>query len=186
MPGSMSGRGTSGSRKERFTCTGPGCSPVAAATARAIVETAVRSSVAVAASAVGGGEVGVQAHEGAEHPRLPCGLVRADVPQLGRTVRGEHDQRDPRVVGLHHRGVQMRGRRAGGRDHHRRMLGVEPGQAQRGEGGGALVDPHVGTDRSRELRAGEPRRPSGALRDPGASTASVTPSSASALQIAIA
>src|SRR5699024_8455973 len=94
----------------------------------------------------GGGQVHGQAHERAEHPRLPGGLVRAHLAQLGGTVRREHQQRDARVVGLHHRGVQVRGRGAGGGDDGGGMRRVVAADPERGERRGALVDAHVGAD----------------------------------------
>src|SRR5690606_33674070 len=80
---------------------------------------------------------------------------RAHLAQLGGTVRSEDQQRDPGVVGLHHGGVQVRGRGAGGGDHGGGMRRVVPGQAQRRERGGALVDAHVRADPTGEFFPGE-------------------------------
>ena len=102
-----------------------------------------------------GGQVHRQAREGAEHACLPRGLVRADLPQLGRPVRREDEQRDPGVMRLHHRGVEVCGGGAGGGDHRGGAGGVVTAEAEGGEGGGALVDPHVGADAPGDLRGCE-------------------------------
>ena len=102
---------------------------------------------------------------------LVDGLGRAHVAQLGWPVGGADQQRHPGQVGLHHRGVQLGGRRAAGGQHH----GGSPGgqaEPERGEAGRALVEPDV--DGQARMRRPGPTA-SGVDRDPGHTTAWDTP-----------
>ena len=88
------------------------------------------------------GEGLVEAHVQREDPVLRGGLVGAGALQLVRPVRGERHQLHPRMVGFHH-GRQQVAHRGPGRGHDDGRPARGQGQSQRGEGGGALVDPHV-------------------------------------------
>ena len=87
--------GTSGSRSAQFRCTGPGRSPVAAATARQasarIQRSRSRRRVVVA-------DLEEPAHRVAVELDLVDRLAGADLAQLGRAVGGQHDQRHARLA----------------------------------------------------------------------------------------
>ena len=106
------------------------------------------------------------AHRGAVQLDLVDGLVGADPPQLRGPVGGEHDERHAGLVGFDHRGMEVGRCRARGAQHrHRAAAGL--GQAERGERGGALVDPDMQprpllarglVERHRQRRAARPGR----------------------------
>ena len=82
---------------------------------------------------------------GAEVAQLLHGLVGAGAEQLVGPVGRQHDQRHPRVVGLHHGRTQVGHRGARRHRHaHRRACGDR--QPDRQIAGGPLVDAHVEPD----------------------------------------
>ena len=110
--GSAPGAPTSGSRKARLRCTGPG-PPVPERPRRRPGRPADRH--ARPAGVVGDAGVGEPPHRPPVQVGLVDGLRRPDVVQLGRSVGRADDQRHAGVVGLDHRRVQLGGRRAAGR-----------------------------------------------------------------------
>ena len=74
-----------------------------------------------------------------EDSQLLRGLIRADPAQFQRPIGREQDQRHPGVVGLEHRGVQVRDRRAGRRDDQRGNTGLN-GEPQGEKAADALID----------------------------------------------
>ncbi len=106
------------------------------------------------------------AHPRCEETRLDRRLVRTDPAELGRTIRGEQQQRHPGVERLHRRRKQVRGGRSRGAQHRGRRAGLTS-DAERRESGDPLVDPHVHTQctmtrevhcRERESLGSGPRR----------------------------
>lgn len=94
------------------------------------------------------GQVEGEPHRGAEDAHLVGGLVGTGAAQLVRPVGGQDEKRQPGVVRLEDGGVQVRHGGAGRGDHghgepRRFGGGGRAGEAEREEGGGALVDPHV-------------------------------------------
>ena len=114
------------------------------------------------------------AHRVAVQLRLVDRLARAGVAQLGRPVGGAHEQRYPRVRGLDHRGMEVRGRGSRGAAHDRGPAAGEP-DAERAERGRALVEDDLDADPvvARE-REGERRR-TRAGRDDGVGAARPRP-----------
>ena len=85
--------GTSGSRNARLRCTGPAGGPAASATARAA--TARHAGRVPRAGPILGRPDLAEPPDGvAVELQLVDGLARARVAELGRPVRGAHDQRD--------------------------------------------------------------------------------------------
>ena len=80
-------------------------------------------------------------HRGAEELDLVDRLPGPDPAQLGRPVGGEHDQRQPRLVGLADRRVVVGRRGARGAEQRHRVAARLRG-AEGEEAGGALVDDH--------------------------------------------
>ena len=123
--------GTSGSRRARFRWIGSrvrGDRPDSRGDGSA--DQAAPVGV-LAGAALGDADLVEEAHGVAVELDLVDGLVGADSAQLGRTVGGQHDQRDPRLGGLEHRRVQVgRGgaRRRDDRDGLARHLGESEGE----------------------------------------------------------
>ena len=135
--------GSSGSASGTLSCTGPGMPPAPRAPpppGRPSPATGVLARNCLWAQRIRG-------TTGGRNRRRPLvdGLVGADVAQPGRPVGGQHQQRDAAVMGLEHRGMQVRHRRARCGDDRRRSTG-SPGQAERQEPGRAFVDPHMQPD----------------------------------------
>ena len=82
-------------------------------------------------------------------------LRRAGAAKLRRAVGGEGDQRDPRVVGLEDRGMEVGGGGARSAEHGRGAA-RRFGQSQGEEGAGAFVQRHVGAD-ARAVQRGRER-----------------------------
>ena len=150
--GSAPARPTSGSRKRRSRCTGPG--------GRATLATnGLRGQRAprTGHGRVGHARVDEPPHRAAVEALLIDGLGGAHAVQLGGTVGGAHQQRHLGLVGLHHRRVQLDRGRPARAQHHRRPAGGQA-DAERHEAGRALVvvhlDPHapVGGQRQRHRR----------------------------------
>ena len=161
-----SSSGSSGSRRARLRCTGPG-SPRQRPARREQRLGDQRPPVAVLRRLPAGlrhADVGRPAHRAAVEPRLVDGLVRAGAPQLRRPVGGQRQQRHPARVGLQHRRVQVRGRRPGRGQHRHRPAG-RLGQPERQEGRRPLVDAHVQPQPAGPLRGGQRQ---GDRRRPGA------------------
>ena len=127
--GTPSPSGTSGSRSEKFRCTGPG---------PAVDRGPERAAGELAQPADAGGARGVVVDlevplgRAAVELDLVDRLPGADLAQLGRAVGGQHEQRHARLVRLDHRGRVVRGRgagRAGERGGHARWS--SPGRARR-------------------------------------------------------
>ena len=106
------------------------------------------------------------AHRVAVQLDLVDGLVGAGAAQFRRAVRGQHQQRNARLAGLDHRGVEA-GRRRPGRADHAHRPAARLGQAQRQVRRRALVDtdvqPHIpalrpGEQLHRQRRAPGTRR----------------------------
>ena len=145
--------GTSGSAKARLRWTGPAGGPVASAHARLASERQVAAGPRLV-----GGHAGLAEppHRRAVQLELVGGLVGPGPAQLGRPVRGQHQQRDPGQVGLKHRRVEVGRRRPrGAQRHHRppRPLGRPQGEERRR----ALVQVHMHPD-PRMLRQGQRHR----------------------------
>ena len=85
---------------------------------------------------------GREPHGRTEHPDLRHGLARPRADQLGGPVRGERQQRHPRVRGLQHGREEVRRGRARGRGHRHRPSRRQR-QPERQEPGRALVDADV-------------------------------------------
>ena len=196
--GHGSSPGTSGSRNARSRCTGPGSpvrAPVAAAT-RAGRERR-RSRVLVAAGPTGAGTSTASRTGAAEDPDLLGGLVRARAAQLVRAVGGEQRRaaarcgapRGPRGAGWP---TAVPGRRDDGhgtrRRRARRRRARTPCASPSARNAASRSSTRTcrrsaGARRGRSssgARASASAYASGALRDPGASTTSCTPSAASA------
>jgi hypothetical protein len=93
-----------------------------------------------------GADLAEPAHRVAVELQLVDRLTGADPAQLRRSVRGQHDQRDRRLVGLGDRGVQVGGRGPGSaEDGNGPARGLR--RAEREEAGRALVDDHGRLDR---------------------------------------
>ena len=153
--------GTSGSAKGRFTCTGPGGVPSAAATARS---TAARHD-AVLPLPHRAATAGLSASRTAS-PKIPGWTIVwfAPVPiRLRRPVSREHQQRHAGVGRLQHGRVQVRDGRPRRRHHRHRPAGPQR-QAEREEAGGALVDPHVQPQAPRDVRVVQRERERRAAR----------------------
>ena len=97
------------------------------------------------AGLVGHRQVDAPADRGPVQAHLVNGLGRTPAPQLGRTVGGAGDYRDPGVGGFHHRGQVVGGRGAGGAHQHGRPA-RGPAQTEGEEPGGALVELDPGAD----------------------------------------
>ncbi len=93
-----------------------------------------------------------------EDPGLGGRLVRARPANLGRTVRGDRDQRHSGMPRLEHGRMQIRDGGARGGDDRHGDARLE-GEAECEEAGRALVDPHVHRERA------EPIEPSGLERE---------------------
>ena len=121
--GTQRSAGTSGSSSWTLRCTSPGPIDVIGASTSSV------------------------AHLRPEDADLVGGLVGVGAAQPGRPVRGDHDERHPRVVRLEHGRVQVRHRGPGGADDRgpRAALGQPEGQ----EAGGPLVDPRVQPEQPR-------------------------------------
>ncbi len=128
--------GTSGSRKRRLRCTGPGGDSRAAVTRRA-----ARAAARPGAAMARGGRLQVVGP--LDRRSVDAGLVDrlggADPLEIGRPVGGDEDERDPAVAGFHRSGQELGGRRPRGAHRHRREAGG-PGDAEGEEGRGALVE----------------------------------------------
>ena len=111
---------------------------------------------------------------GAEVAQLLHGLVGAGAEQLVGPVGRQHDQRHPRVVGLHHRRAQVGHRGARRHRHaHRRAGGDRPA---RSPGYPAVRSSMRTCSRIRPARSAScSANANGALREPGHSTTSRTP-----------
>ena len=131
-----------------------------------------RVRVGPSAAASGGPGIVEPAHRAAEQPRLVDGLARAPVAQLGRAVGGAHEQRHAGVVRLDDR----------------RDAGSPPpsptcstrSRAARSRGRCRARGTRPSVRRARRRRASRPSRTSasvsGVFREPGDTTAAVTPS----------
>ena len=167
------GSGPSGSRHERFRCTGPGAwvagrLGVGAAGRRAHVEEAGVVGVVRAHLAEPADARPVELH-------LVDRLAGADAAQLGRAVAGEDDQRHRRLVRLGDGGVEVRRRGArGAGDRDRAAARRAPRPARR-------TRPSARRRRSWSRSPARARSASatGVERDPGQITACWTPERAS-------
>ena len=165
--------GSSGSRNGTLSCTAPAGPAAAVATARPATRADVRLGRRVA---VEQRQLRVPLGRPAVDPLLVDRLGRAAVAQLGWPVRAEHDQRHPRLLGLDRRpGANSatavpdvarsddrpaaRARRCRARRSPRPARRAAPGRGAR--------------------RASRSARASGVERDPGQTTASVTPAATS-------
>ena len=119
---------------------------------------------------VGHARVGEPAHGAAEEVTLVDRLGRGHVAQLGRPVGGAHEQRHLGLVGLDHRGVELGGGRAARAQEHGRAAGGQPSPRARKD----AERSSWWTCRRRSGSAASARA-SGVEREPGATTASVTP-----------
>ena len=94
---------------------------------------------------LGQAEADVGAHLRAEVTQLLERLIGAGAQQLVGPVGAQHDQRHPRVVGLHYGRAEVGHRGARRHRHtHRRALGDR--EPDRQEAGGAFVDAHMQSD----------------------------------------
>ena len=85
------------------------------------------------------------AHRVAVELLLIDGLAGAGVTQLGRTIRSADDERDPCMVGLEHRRVEVR-RRGAGRAQHDCRPPTRLAEPEREERRRSLVEVHVQPD----------------------------------------
>ena len=130
-------------------CTGPALAvrdPVAATRTRHVAERHCAFSASIRSGAVlGQTEADVGAHLRAEVAELLHRLVGAGAQQFVWPVGAQHDQRHPRVVGLHDRRPEVGHRGARRHRHtHRRPLGHR--EPDRQVAGGALVDADMQPD----------------------------------------
>ena len=109
---------------------------------------------AVPLAVSGNGRVDLRPDPGVEQTLLDGRLIRTDSPQLGRPIGGEQQQRHPGVEGLHRGREEVRDSRAAGAHERDGDPGL-PCDAQGGEPGDPLVDPHVHAQRA---LVGEGRR----------------------------
>ena len=127
-PPPAAGSPSNGSRKGRLTWTGPG--PDGPERDSATIR-AANDRHAPRPAAVGDTGVGEPTGRAPEEVELVDGLGRPHVAALGWPVGSADEQRHPGQIRLHHRGVELGGRRAaGGEDH-----GGSPGGQSHPEGG---------------------------------------------------
>ncbi len=96
----------------------------------------------LAAAGLGRGDVGLHADRATEQPRLLGGLVGVGAAEPGRPVGGEEHERHAGVRRLEDGRVQVRDRRAAGRDDDDRAV-AGAGDAEGQEAGRPLVDARV-------------------------------------------
>lgn len=94
------------------------------------------------------------AHLRAEVAQLLHGLVSTGAEQLVGPVGAQHDQRHPRVVGLHHRRAEVGHRGARRHRHAYRRLSTDR-QTDGQVAGGALVDAHMQPQPPRPVGVGQ-------------------------------
>ena len=143
--GRRRGSPSSGSRKARLRCTGPGRPPPVPPTASARRPGTASDRQDAAEAAAGTPGADGPAHRGPEQAVLFDGLGGADAMELGRPVGGDGEQRHAGLVGLDHRRVQLDGRGPAGGHDRRRPAGRQT-QAEGDEAGRALVEHHVDPD----------------------------------------
>ena len=159
-------------------CTGPALAerdPVAATRTRHVAERhCAFERVHPLGCILGETEADVGAHLGAEVARAARSLIGAGAQQLVGPVGAQHDQRHPRVVGLHHGGPEV-GHRGARRHRHtdRRALGDREPDRQDSRRCARRCGRAAGCRPARSASCSA--KASGALREPGHSTTSRTP-----------